>query len=120
MFSEIFTWEEAQAYCESIGGHLATLTTAEENTAVFNFLTRPYETYFGLSDAEEEGVWKWVTGESFEFANWEYGLPDNFNGKDHYAQFWETPEKWNDNTGSNADTFGTYAISFVCEWDKLI
>ena len=101
---------------------IATIHSEEENVYLYERMLEwdfSYA-YFGLTDEETEGEWKWVTGESFEFANWEYGLSDNFNGKDHYAQFWETPEKWNDNTGSNADTFGTYAISFVCEWDKLI
>lgn len=32
-------WEKAKAYCESLGGYLATITCQEENDAVFEYMT---------------------------------------------------------------------------------
>ena len=58
-------WEEAKAYCESLGGYLATITSQEENDAVFEYMTEQgYDSaYFGYTDEETEGTWKWVNGE---------------------------------------------------------
>jgi len=35
-FEEKMLWTEAKAYCESLGGHLATITSAEENDFIFS------------------------------------------------------------------------------------
>lgn len=61
-------WDEAKAYCESLGGYLATIESREENDVVFGYLrNRGYDSaYFGLTDEETEGSWKWVTGEKVD------------------------------------------------------
>ncbi len=64
VFSDkVSTWEEAEEYCESLGGHLATITCKEENDYVYQLMINSgYQSaYFGLIDKDEEGKWKWVT-----------------------------------------------------------
>ena len=60
----VSTWEEAQAYCESLGGHLATIGSAKENDTIFSLMKSQNveSAYFGLTDSENEGIWKWVNG----------------------------------------------------------
>lgn len=71
-----YGWDEAKAYCESLGGYLATITSQEENDVVYQYLRdQGYESaYFGYTDEEEEGVWKWVTGEKIHI---QIGLVEN-------------------------------------------
>ncbi|MFO0898723.1 MAG: hypothetical protein U0836_14965 [Pirellulales bacterium] len=62
-------WEAAKAMAESMSfqgaGHLATITSEQEAQFVADqFATSPLHLglWIGGSDAEEEGVWKWVVG----------------------------------------------------------
>ena len=59
------TWEAAKAYCEVLGGHLAVINDAAENSELYKYkVQQGYATvYLGLTDANHEGEWTWVTGE---------------------------------------------------------
>ena len=117
------TWEDAKAFCEARGGHLAVITDATENNALFNCIkTQGYDSaYFGLSDATAEGTWTWVNGESVNYTNWHSGEPSNGNKADKpedYGMFyWKfTDGTWNDGdfTDYGTDNGGH---AFICEWD---
>lgn len=126
LFSDITnTWEEAKTYAESLGGHLAIIDDEDENTELFNYMTlQGYRNaYFGLSDAESEGVWTWINGAVLENGSlnthWGY---DSVNGVDepngsiyeNYGMFYELTEsyKWND-----GDFNPDYPRPFIVEWD---
>lgn len=75
-----FNWNEADANARSLGGHLATLTSAEENHWVWTQFS-PYMPSMDKRALPERGWWiggltteasgwQWVTGEPFEYANW--------------------------------------------------
>ncbi len=117
----ISTWDEAEAYCELLGGHLATITSSDENTALFLYVTGSgYESaYFGLSDAEEEGVWKWVTGEPYDYSNWHEGEPNNEYNSEHYGMLYKPYYygTWND--GSFSYLRDTDVRNFICEWERI-
>ena len=109
----IATWEEAEKYCESRGGHLATITSAKENDNVYRFVRKYWaaeNVHFGFSDAQEEGVWTWVNEEQSDYTNWGDGEPNNSNEQD-YAQFYRsyTDGRWDDEDFKFSD--------FICEWD---
>ena len=112
-------WRQAQVFCELLGGHLATLTTAEENDFVYGFMRDcGYLTaYFGLSDEARTGDWIWVTGEPFEYTNWHRNEPSR-SAKERYGMYFykHLDGTWNDSH------FYEYAevdpgCSFICEWD---
>jgi hypothetical protein len=89
--AERISWETAKAEAESmtymgIPGHLATVTSEEENTFLANF----YEMHCGdqyrmfwlggfqpPGSPEPDGNWQWVTGEPFEYDNWRQGEPND-------------------------------------------
>lgn len=93
------TWENAQAYCEAVGGYLATITTPEENDFLYRYMRqRGYASaYFGLSNTKT-GVWQWGNGELLSYTNWHSGEPNNQNGNEHYGMFYVNfPDgTWND------------------------
>ena len=60
------TWDEARAYCESLDGHLLTLSSREENDFVVSLLPGGSWFWMGLHTTEQGP--QWVTGEPFGFA----------------------------------------------------
>lgn len=113
---EQLTWEEAKKACEEMGGHLATITSQEEQDFISSLsgdetLIGKWSVWIGLSDLEETGTWKWVTGEPFEYSNWANNEP---SGKGEYlvAMWGRTGSscKWN-------DCSPTTAYAYLCEWD---
>jgi hypothetical protein len=85
------TWTAAKAACENMGGHLVTVTTAAENSFIFGLWPNGW---IGLTDELVEGQWRWVTGETFSWSNWNGGEPNNAGNED-YIQF-VGGGKWND------------------------
>lgn len=114
VFDEAMSWEEARAYCESLGGHLAAVTTQEEADYILTLTKSRTDYWLGATDAEEEGVWKWITGETWDYTNWHFDQPDNDEERENYLCLvtdWQ--EEWNDafNEGAASD------LGFICEWD---
>lgn len=110
---EITTWEQAQEFCRSKNGYLATLTTREENSFAYSMLSGFNVTgaYFGLYDSGYN-EWKWVNNEAFSYSNWADGEPNSYS--EPYGMFYEQyVETWNDGD------FGNYTSddrAFICEW----
>ncbi|KAG7215543.1 hypothetical protein INR49_014710 [Caranx melampygus] len=77
-------WSGAQAYCQSRGGHLAIIHTAEEQTFLWDLLPRGHwnSYWFGITDGETEDVWKWVDGTTVVGGFWEDGEPNNHINED--------------------------------------
>ncbi len=69
------TWENALAYCKSMNGYLATVTSQEENEFLCNYIQSQgcENAYLGLSNTT--GPWAWCTGEGTAYTNWAPGEP---------------------------------------------
>ncbi|MCD8015632.1 MAG: hypothetical protein LUG99_21220 [Lachnospiraceae bacterium] len=119
-----YTWEEAKKYCETLGGHLVTITSQEEQDAVFDYVQSvadDEDIWIGLTDADGEGNWNyWVTGEEVTYTNWGTGEPDNLgeqnygvicNGYRNDSEYSISPGQWDD-----IDSYGSLG-SFICEWE---
>lgn len=106
-------WYTAKKICESLGGHLVTITSADEQSYIYHTLLAGYDSnvMIGLSDCEVEGVWKWVTGEPLQYTNWGYGEPNNASEED-YALI-RPSGTWND---GHCDS---EKWSYICEWDYI-
>ena len=111
---EVRTWPQAKEYCESVGGHLAVITSDRLNDELYDLcLKNGYQTaFFGFSDSETEGRWKWVTSAQPGYRNWGHSEPNSGNYAEDYAMF-STSEKngkWNDSD------FGYETTAFICQW----
>lgn len=117
----ISSWDEAEEYCEDEGGHLATITSEEENQFLYKYLTNSgYDNaYFGYTDSKDEGSWQWVNGEESVYKNWKSGEPNDESPGEDYAMFYY---KFSDGTWNDGD-FGGYTLygetNFICEWDPV-
>jgi len=84
-------WKEAKKYCEDIDAHLVTITSKDEQRLIEKLLDN--EKYIGRSfwlgatDESEEGKWKWVTDEKFDYTNWADEQPVNLSGLDYLSLY---------------------------------
>ena len=111
---DIRTWPMAKEYCESLGGHLAVITSDSLNDELYDLcLKNGYQTaFFGFSDTDTEGHWRWVTSAQPGYRNWGPSEPNSGNYAEDYAMF-STSEKngtWNDSD------FGYETTAFICQW----
>ena len=106
------SWEEAKAYCESLGGHLAVISSQEENDYLYQYITENGYTgaYFGLADPFQSGNWIWVNGTS-NFTNWHKGEPSDMD--EPYGMFFY---EFEDGTWNDAK-WGDNTEAFICEWE---
>lgn len=116
-------WTEAKEYCENLGGHLVTITDSEEQSFVSNLVkSGTKDTYWlGASDADIEGEWKWVTGESFDYQNGSFdnGPP----GPEDWLEMIASNGVWNDGEHDGQGNSGIWALcnhGFICEWDNYV
>ncbi|RJP54375.1 MAG: tetratricopeptide repeat protein [Anaerolineaceae bacterium] len=109
-------WEEAQDYCAARGGYLVTIQDEAEN--IYIFMMTLGKTWLGATDKEEEGTWVWVSGEPWEYRNWDgYVQPDNYGSGEDYLSFAHVNDGQRFESGwsdmPNGDRY------FVCEWEPI-
>jgi hypothetical protein len=97
-------------------GHLATITSAEENVFVItNFPQAAADDYwlggFQQRSSGSSAGWLWVTGEPFDYTNWNPSEPNGGgSGGEDSLQYWANIGKWNDRGNTNP------AIGYVVEY----
>lgn len=101
-------WQTAKSNCANMGGHLVTITSSGEQSFIFNLWPSGW---IGLTDEVTEGTWRWVTGETYSYSNWNSGEPNN-SGNEDYVQF-VSGGRWNDLNGSSS-------LAYVLEFEYLV
>lgn len=118
---EIKDWKSAKEFCEEQNGHLATISSEEENQFIYNYMKNDmgYQSaYFGFTDENTEGTWEWVNGEEVVYTNWNSTEPNQENAKEDYAMFYY---KYNDGFWNDGDFDGKTingGTAFICEWES--
>lgn len=103
----------AEEFCEDKGGHLATITSEEENNTIYkNIPSKDWDYYVGASDIVKEGDFKWLTGERFSYSNWDTNEPSNMyiDTAESYITI-KASGKWNDLIGQFKN------VGFIAEYD---
>ena len=70
------TWNEAELLCNSLGGHLPSISSQQENDFINSFCS-DNPLWIGLSDQDNEGQWAWTNGSQFVYDNWLNNQPDD-------------------------------------------
>ena len=125
------SWEEAMERCESRGGYLAVINDDAENEFLFdNMIASGYDAaFFGLTDKEEEGSWRYTRGDDSSYTDWgsnSHGTaePNNADGGENYAVLDShmVNGRWNDAEFGrtiytpDGDEY-EYNSAYICEWD---
>ena len=141
--SQAIPWTAAKAIAEGMNylglqGYLATITSAAEAQLCGEL--SPGTGWIGGSDAQNEGVWKWVTGPeegtvfwnggingsapAGMYSNWNNGEPNNSNNNEDYAHITDPSVgfagSWNDLPNSTSGQPPQYeATGFVVEYGGM-
>ena len=118
--TSLLCWSEARHQCESLGGHLATITSAAENSLLLGLtipenpggnLGGPY--IGGTCEGLPWGQWYWITGEPFGFTAWMPGAPNGSGGAtEPYLHFW----RWQNLGWNDAGDCGGGMFCYLIEW----
>ncbi len=110
------SWENAKKYCENMGGYLACINSQEEQKYIYDNFIVPVGSpacWIGGTNAENEGTWKWVNGDKWDYENWDNGEPDNGGGLGDEDCLATLPNgKWFDGDGDVGKFY------FICEWNS--
>ncbi len=95
------TWQQCDTKARSVGARLVSIGSANENQWIVNtFITSSNKgAWIGLNDIDQEGIYKWVSGEVFSYSNWNSGEPNNAGNEDVVAM--TINGKWNDDSVNN-------------------
>ncbi|XP_071505817.1 macrophage mannose receptor 1-like [Diadema antillarum] len=97
------SWSEAQAYCQTQGGHLVSITSGTENQLLMAMApTVALQYWIGLRQEIVDGPYAWSDGSPYTYANWNPGEPNNKHGEESCAEISKysgsdgTVGEWND------------------------
>ena len=73
------TWANAEAYAQTLGGHLVTINDAAEQTWLQTTFGSTFggNLWIGLTDQATAGTWVWSSGQAASYRNWASGQPNN-------------------------------------------
>jgi hypothetical protein len=88
------SWPECQNQAQILGANLVTVNNQAEQDWLSSMFTSTTKYWIGLTDKDQEGNWKWISGENSSYTNWNFGEPNNVGDED-YAEVVENG-RWND------------------------
>lgn len=121
------TQQEAIDLCESLGGHLLTISSEEEQQFIIQIIKNSKMKNIWLGAYLTEVGWRWSTGELFKYTNWNKGEPNNVRKSQNAIMMYTYNDgnaiyvgKWNDENNQGREDWNGYRAietGFICEWD---
>uniref|UniRef100_UPI00398F735C collectin-12 isoform X1 n=2 Tax=Pristiophorus japonicus TaxID=55135 RepID=UPI00398F735C len=75
---DLVEFEEGKNLCKNMSSNMIIINNREEQQWVRKQMNGINYFWIGLSDTEQQNVWKWVDGTTAEYTNWRPGQPDNW------------------------------------------
>ena len=107
------SWPNARDFAASLGGHLPSVTSQEENewlARTFGLACLGRSLWLGGTDEGTESYWRWINGEGWRYEHWTAPEPNNGGGNEHALAL--KPDGW----WMDADGHALH-LPFVVEWD---
>jgi hypothetical protein len=114
-FDDLRPHTDAEKVCQSIGGTLISIHSAEENkfaTDLANGLkTRNFTVWIGAKRNNSLDYFEWTNGKEFNYSNWDSGEPKNLSDSESVVAI-KTDGTW--------VAYGNhiYRSIFICESDS--
>lgn len=118
IFRMKMNWNKSYNFCKSVGGHLATAETQEENEMLKQMFNEANIQHCWMgARRDNQNIWRWISGKMIsDYFDWAPDQPSrgkDINGDD-FSVFFMTRDykgKWY--------TFVERAeCEFMCEWEK--
>jgi len=98
---EEMTWNEHNERAQAMGGHLASITSAEENEQVTKISGGKPVWIGGIRKGSGNGpgadYWHWSDGQPWTYTNWHPGEPNNYGGGENRVHLGlQARGTWND------------------------
>ena len=74
------SWTDAEAYAQSLGGHLVTINDQAEQDWLSQAFGPMSGLWIGLNRRPSDGVWVWSSGQASSYTNWASGQPNGYDG----------------------------------------
>ncbi|MCA3277530.1 MAG: hypothetical protein ING26_18625, partial [Roseomonas sp.] len=118
--ADAMTWPEARAWAREKGGDLVTVNDAAEDAALRDMFGIN-NLWIGLSDDQQEGVWRWSNGEPVTYTRWAPGEPNNSGDQDYAYYGPEYGGTWDDSAGTErSENFESVdGEGNVTQWSEL-
>ena len=115
LYDDAVSFYEAKQICEDLGGHLATITSDEEEAAVIDMINAVSTTrsgfFIGVHDPKADGHFEYIDGKELSyFGGWGAGEPNNLTNETVGEIFMST-KQWNNSYATAGNR------SFICEFD---
>lgn len=134
MYDLSMNWTDAKAFCENLGGYLVTITSEKEQKFIETLVEKGAKKEYWIGAYDENGNYRWVTGEAFSYTNWAESEPNRTthgNRTEAYVHLYNVINPaygsngrlytWNDMFENNIfETeeyiFSTEFVGFICEY----
>ncbi len=119
LVGDVMSQAKAQKHAQSLGAHLATINNQAEQAWLDRVLP-PYlkqvpQWMATIGGIREKGVWKWVTGEPFNFVHWEDATAAAADPEKNLALKIDAKAGPKAHWGFGGDAAGR---AFLLEWDS--
>ena len=129
VFDQGETWGAADSFCISMGGHLATITSADEQELIKSLVFAGGRNSYWLGARGHDRNFSWITGEEWTCDYGHYNNVDKSGYEDSLMMYrlnnpmarTERAGMWNDlhhdGVCGNEPFFGIDHFGLVCEWE---
>lgn len=111
------SWSFAESLCVNFGGHLVSITSADEQAFVAGFIATGSKdaywigaTNYVSGNENDDGNWCWTSGETFKYSAWAVGEPNSLGVKGEREHWGEIRKSygnlWNDLRNYSRDDMG--------------
>lgn len=110
IFQMQMPWEQANKFCQSMGGHLATAETQAENEMLKDLVIKQKGGEYWIGGYCKDNIWRWITGKTItDYFDWANSPPSGDDRRIQMLGYREGKWDW---------SYNTYRKLFICEWES--